>query len=101
MGIGKAAVYKHIPEYFPADVGAVGGLVGMLGALGGFFLLPMFGYAIRITGLPTALFGVLFALTVLCAVWMHVTVMRMLHRGSPELANDFEVPPTDITAGQE
>ena len=31
MGIGKAAVYKHIPEYFPRDVGAVGGLVGSLG----------------------------------------------------------------------
>ena len=30
MGIGKAAVYKHIPEYFPHDVGAVGGLVGSL-----------------------------------------------------------------------
>ena len=29
MGIGKAAVYKHIPEYFPRDVGAVGGLVGL------------------------------------------------------------------------
>ncbi|MBC7173187.1 MAG: NarK/NasA family nitrate transporter, partial [Polyangiaceae bacterium] len=28
MGIGKASVYKYIPEYFPADVGLVGGLVG-------------------------------------------------------------------------
>ena len=37
MGIGKAAVYKHIPEYFPDNVGSVGGLVGMLGGLGGFF----------------------------------------------------------------
>ncbi len=36
MGVGKAAVYKHIPDYFPADVGSVGGLVGMLGGLGGF-----------------------------------------------------------------
>jgi NNP family nitrate/nitrite transporter-like MFS transporter len=37
MGIGKASVYKYIPGYFPNDVGAVGGVVGMLGALGGFF----------------------------------------------------------------
>ncbi|MEZ5163426.1 MAG: hypothetical protein R2688_06685 [Fimbriimonadaceae bacterium] len=28
MGIGKAAVYKHIPDYFPNDIGVVGGLVG-------------------------------------------------------------------------
>ena len=45
MGIGKAAVYKHIPEYFPHDVGSVGGLVGAFGALGGFFLPPLFAYA--------------------------------------------------------
>ena len=43
MGIGKASVYKYVPNYFPKDVGAVGGLVGMLGALGGFVLPPVFG----------------------------------------------------------
>lgn len=97
MGIGKAAVYKHIPEYFPHDVGAVGGLVGMLGALGGFFLLPLFGYAVELTGLPTALFGVLFVLTLVCAVWMHLTVVSMLHRKSPELTHAFEHPHEDDT----
>ncbi len=90
MGIGKAAVYKHIPEYFPHEVGAVGGVVGMLGALGGFFLLPIFGYAVAITGIPTALFGVLFLLTLVCFVWMHLTVVQMLHRSSPHLNDDFE-----------
>src|SRR5690606_25920323 len=38
MSLGKAAVYKHIPTYYPQNVGAVGGLVGMIGGLGGFFL---------------------------------------------------------------
>ena len=33
-GIGKAAVYKHIPDYFPEEVGVVGGMVGVLGGLG-------------------------------------------------------------------
>ncbi|HEY6728789.1 MAG TPA: MFS transporter, partial [Polyangiaceae bacterium] len=33
MGIGKASVYKYVPEYYPNDVGLVGGLVGTLGAL--------------------------------------------------------------------
>ena len=98
MGVGKAAVYKHIPEYFPHDVGAVGGVVGMLGALGGFVLLPTFGYAVKLTGLPSAVFGVLFLLTLCCAVWMHTTVWRMLHAHSPELANNFELPAQATTS---
>jgi NNP family nitrate/nitrite transporter-like MFS transporter len=90
MGIGKAAVYKHIPEYFPHHVGAVGGLVGMLGALGGFFMLPLFGYVKAFTGLPTSPFIVLFFLTVWCFLWMHLTVHRLLQEHAPHLENVFE-----------
>ncbi len=92
MGIGKAAVYKHIPEYFPDNVGPVGGLVGMLGGLGGFFLPPMFAYAQIWTGFPSSTFFILFVLTVICAVWMHWTVVHMLHTQSPELARHLEAP---------
>src|SRR5690625_3132891 len=35
MSLGKAAVYRHIPVYYPNHVGSVGGLVGMIGGLGG------------------------------------------------------------------
>ncbi len=90
MGIGKAAVYKHIPEYFPHDVGAVGGLVGSLGALGGFFLPPMFAYATAWTGLPQMTFFVVFVVTAIAMIWMHITVVSILHKASPELANKFE-----------
>jgi NNP family nitrate/nitrite transporter-like MFS transporter len=92
MGIGKAAVYKHIPEYFPDNVGPVGGLVGMLGGLGGFLLPPMFAYAQIWTGFPSSTFFILFVLTVTCAVWMHWTVVHMLHTQSPELARHLEAP---------
>ena len=47
MALGKAAVYKHIPVYYPKNVGAVGGLVGMIGGLGGFVLPIAFGAAQR------------------------------------------------------
>ncbi|MDF2507515.1 MAG: narT, partial [Microbacterium sp.] len=90
MGVGKAAVYKHIPDYFPADVGSVGGLVGMLGGLGGFILPPVFAYTLVLTGLPTSTFAILFVLTAACAVWMHLTVWRMLHTSSPQLAGRLE-----------
>ncbi len=90
MGIGKAAVYKHIPEYFPHDVGAVGGLVGALGGLGGFFLPLLFAYTQAFSGAPQSTFGVLFAVTLIAAVWMHLTVMRMLHARTPEVADQFD-----------
>lgn len=90
MGIGKAAVYKHIPEYFPNDVGAVGGLVGSLGALGGFFLPLLFAYTTSFTMLPQSTFFVIFVVTLIAMVWMHVTVVSLLHKASPELSNKFE-----------
>lgn len=90
MGIGKAAVYKHIPEYFPDNVGSVGGLVGMLGGLGGFFLPPLFAYTKLWSGFPSSTFFCIFVLVAICAVWMHWTIHHMLHTASPELANTIE-----------
>ena len=95
MGVGKAAVFKHIPEYFPGSVGPVGGLVGMLGGLGGFFLPPLFAYTKAWSGFPSSTFFVLFVLTLVCSVWMHWTVVHMLHSESPELAGRLESPHDD------
>jgi len=90
MGVGKAAVYKHIPEYFPKDVGAVGGLVGVLGALGGFFLPPLFAYTQKWMGIPQSTFLVLFLITLLAALWMHLTVLSLLQKAAPQLEHQFE-----------
>src|SRR5262249_39191458 len=77
MGIGKASVYKYIPNYFPNDVGAVGGLVGLLGALGGFFLPPVFGALGRWTGVPQTAFLALLALTLGSLLWLHLVVIKL------------------------
>lgn len=37
LGLGTGAVFKLVPEWFPDQVGAVTGVVGAAGGLGGFF----------------------------------------------------------------
>ncbi len=86
MGIGKASVYKYVPNFFPNDVGAVGGLVGMLGALGGFFLPPVFGALGRATGVPQSAFIALLVLTVWSLAWLHVTVLGIKRAEAAEPA---------------
>jgi NNP family nitrate/nitrite transporter-like MFS transporter len=76
MGVGKASVYKYIPDYFPEDVGAAGGVVGALGALGGFMLPPAFGMLGRWAGIPQLAFVALLALTLWSLGWLHMTVLR-------------------------
>jgi NNP family nitrate/nitrite transporter-like MFS transporter len=83
MGIGKAAVYKYVPEYFPNDIAAVGGLVGALGGLGGFFLPPIFAECEALAGFPQATFAAFFVLTVLSFLWLHITVWRMTNKAAP------------------
>lgn len=78
MGIGKASVYKYVPEYYPQDVGLVGGLVGTLGALGGFFLPLSFGYSEAASGRPEICFYLLTLVTMVSLAWLHVTVRRLM-----------------------
>ncbi len=77
MSLGKAAVYKHIPVYYPGHVGAVGGLVGMIGGLGGFFLPILFGGANDLVGVWTSCFMMLFGITAISLIWMHLAIRRM------------------------
>ena len=77
MSLGKAAVFKHIPVYYPNDVGAVGGLVGMIGGLGGFVLPIAFGMLNDLTGIWTSCFMLLFLIVSGSLVWMHFAIRQM------------------------
>ncbi|RME66666.1 MAG: NarK family nitrate/nitrite MFS transporter, partial [Alphaproteobacteria bacterium] len=93
MSLGKAAVYKHIPVYYPRHVGAVGGLVGMIGGLGGFVLPIVFGAMNDLTGVWTSCFMVLFGIAAVSLIWMHFAIRRMEQAALPaELAALPELP---------
>ncbi|MEG2101114.1 MAG: MFS transporter [Flavobacterium sp.] len=85
-GIGKAAVYKHIPEYFPTEVGVVGGMVGMIGGLGGFLGPIIFGYLLTATGIWSSSWIFILLFSTICLVWMHYTITKIMNEKQLALA---------------
>jgi len=88
MSLGKAAVYKHIPVYFPQNVGAVGGLVGMIGGLGGFVLPITFGILLDLTQVWSVVFMLMFILVAVSIIWMHLAIRSMDRKAHPELLSN-------------
>jgi nitrate/nitrite transporter NarK len=50
MGFANAAVFKLVPKYSPAAVGGAAGIVGGLGAFGGFVIPPLMGLFVKVSG---------------------------------------------------
>ena len=96
MSFGKAAVYKHIPVYYPDNVGSVAGIVGLIGGLGGFFLPLAFGILNDLTNIWTSCFMLLFALVSIALTWMHFAIMLMEKQKHPELRGPKFLPELDV-----
>ena len=92
MSLGKAAVYKHIPVYYPQYVGSVGGVVGMIGGLGGFLLPIAFGALNDLTGIWTSCFMLLFVVVGSALAWMHFAIRRMERRHFPQIDRETDLP---------
>jgi len=88
MALGKAAVFKHIPVYYPDEVGVVGGAVGAIGGLGGFLLPLAFGLMNDVADVWTSCFMLLFGIGSVSLIWMHFAIRRQ----EPEIA-DFQFLP--------
>lgn len=92
MALGMAAVFKHIPAYYPEHVGAVGGVVGMIGGLGGFFLPIAFGAMNDLIGIWSSCFMLLFVIALAGLLWMHFAIQRMNRSRHPEIKADTDLP---------
>jgi NNP family nitrate/nitrite transporter-like MFS transporter len=99
MSLGKAAVYKHIPVYYPDHVGSVGGMVGMIGALGGFVLPIAFGVMNDWIGIWTTSFMLLFVITAVSLLWMHFAIRRMDRQRFPQIKDETDLPEIMSAAG--
>lgn len=67
LGMGNGAVFKLVPYHFPRSTGAVMGIVGAAGGLGGFFPPLVLGIVKDATGEFTMAFVFLVAFAWMCA----------------------------------
>ncbi|HKX28129.1 MAG TPA: MFS transporter [Blastocatellia bacterium] len=81
IGLGNGAVFKLVPEYFPQSVGAVTGLVGAAGGLGGFFPPLVLGAVRQSTGTFTLGFAFLSLFALICLAVIYRSGARLTTSG--------------------
>nr|WP_092252149.1 nitrate/nitrite transporter [Pseudomonas sp. NFACC13-1] len=104
MGIafafGKASVFKYIANDYPKNMGAVSGIVGLAGGLGGFVLPIMFGALVDLTGVRSSCFMLMYGVVWVSLTWMYFSEMRkrpLLGKQSPASQSPF----SSIAQGEE
>jgi NNP family nitrate/nitrite transporter-like MFS transporter len=83
MAVGKASVFKFIGDDFTDNIGAVSGVVGLAGGLGGFVLPIMFGALVDLTGVRSSAFMLLYGTVCVSLVWMHFSFKGSARAAAP------------------
>ena len=73
---GKASVFKYIANDYPDNIGAISGIVGLAGGLGGFVLPIMFGILLDFTGIRSSAFMLMYGVVWVSLIWMYWTEVR-------------------------
>lgn len=76
MAFGKASVFKYISDDYPKNIGAISGVVGLAGGLGGFVLPVMFGALMDLTGIRSSAFMLMYGVVWVSLIWMYWTEVR-------------------------
>ncbi len=83
---GKASVFKYISDEYPGNIGAISGIVGLAGGLGGFVLPIMYGALLDITGIRSSAFMLMYGVVWVSLIWMYWTEVRkteLMGRNAP------------------
>jgi len=98
MGIafafGKASVFKYIANDYPKNMGAVSGIVGLAGGLGGFVLPILFGALVDLTGVRSSCFMLMYGVVWVSLTWMYFSEIRK----SPVLGKAPRLTPSPISS---
>jgi NNP family nitrate/nitrite transporter-like MFS transporter len=73
---GKASVFKYISDDYAHNIGAISGIVGLAGGLGGFVLPILFGALMDLTGIRSSAFMLMYGVVWVSLIWMYWTEVR-------------------------
>lgn len=73
---GMASTFKYVGDDFPENMGAVSGIVGMAGGLGGFLLPIMFGALLDRLGVNSSCFMLLYGIIWVSLILNYLTEVR-------------------------
>jgi NNP family nitrate/nitrite transporter-like MFS transporter len=76
FAFGMASTFKYIGDDFPEKMGAVSGMVGMVGGLGGFLLPIMFGGLLDWLGFNSSCFMLLYGIVATSLMLSYLTEVR-------------------------
>jgi NNP family nitrate/nitrite transporter-like MFS transporter len=76
FAFGMASTFKYIGDDFPEKMGAVSGMVGMVGGLGGFLLPIMFGGLLDWLGFNSSCFMLLYGIVAVSLMLNYLTEVR-------------------------
>ena len=69
-------MFKYISDDYPGNIGAISGIVGLAGGLGGFILPIMFGALMDWTGIRSSAFMLMYGVVWVSLIWMYMTEVR-------------------------
>ncbi|MCP2040691.1 NNP family nitrate/nitrite transporter-like MFS transporter [Neisseria sp. HSC-16F19] len=78
--VGKASVFKFVADDYPHNIGAVSGIVGLAGGMGGFLLPIMFGALEDWSGVRSTSFMLLYGTVCVSLIWMHFSFKGKRHQ---------------------
>ncbi len=92
FAFGKASVFKYIADEYPHNIGAISGVVGLAGGLGGFVLPILFGAMVDLTGIRSSAFMLMYGVVWVSLIWMYWTEVRntnVMGRAHPETVSRY------------
>ena len=75
---GMASTFKYVGDDFPENMGVVTGIVGLVGALGGFVLPVLFGVILDWLGINSSCFMFLYGVVLVSLILNYTTEVRRL-----------------------